>query len=99
MLFVRLSQECMVLNDVASVLMKQSILTSLTTILSLDKVIKDIKTKPNKYNKSGIYKLSCGFYLKTYVDKTGSAIKKRVEEHEWSFIKENRFKFLGKTLH
>lgn len=54
---------------------------------TLGKHIKNNKSKLNKGNKSGVYKLKCNDCPKVYIGQTGRNFEKRVNEHHASFIK------------
>ena len=53
---------------------------------SLGKYIKNAKSKSEKTNKSGIYKLTCKDCPKIYIGQTGRSFGKRIKEHYSNFV-------------
>lgn len=76
-------------NKIGSVLTKKlNINVAFKTNNTLSKHIKNNKSKTDKEQKSGVYKLNCENCECTYIGQTGRNFKKRIKEHFTSFITE-----------
>lgn len=83
-LITYIGQAC---NNIAQFFKKLNINISFKTNNSTGKFIKNNKTKLDKNNKSGVYKLTCKDCPKTYIGQSGRSFSKRIKEHQASFIK------------
>ena len=72
--------------SISSYLKKLDFKVAFRTNNTLGKLIKNNKTKTNKLEKSGVYKLNCNDCPKTYIGQTGRCFRKRLKEHYSSFI-------------
>ena len=57
---------------------------------TLDRYVKNNKSKKEKSQKSGVYKLSCGSCDKICISQTGRAFARRIDEHEGKIIQERQ---------
>ena len=71
--------------SISSYLKKLDFKVAFRTNNSLGKLIKNNKTKTNKLEKSGVYKLNCNDCPKTYKGETGRCFRERLKEH-YSFL-------------
>ena len=72
---------------------------SFKTNNSLGKYIGDNKSTTLKKEKSGVYQLKCGSCDKIYIGQSGSAFKKRINDHSRSYRNGNgKSKYADHTL-
>lgn len=62
-----------------------NVLQQLIGLIVSWKTIKNNKTKTNKFDKSCIYQLNCGYCSKFCIKKTGRSFKTRDNEHTFNF--------------
>lgn len=75
-------------NDIHKYLKKLDLNIAFRTNNNLGKFIKNNKSKTDKDQKSGVYKLLCGSCDKIYIGQTGRNFNKRIKEHRSSYIYE-----------
>lgn len=84
-------------NKISNHLNKLGCNTVVANKINLGKLIVNNKKKPEKLDKSGVYKISCGDCNSVYIGQTGRNLNQRIKEHRKSII--NNVKNSGIASH